>query len=243
MLEIVEEFVRTVAKLGPHALIPTGIVAVLLGLFIWLGGLGFRKALAVIVGAAAGLLCALLFTGKTPSHLVLAAAAGVAVALIFEKIFLTLLAAALLGVAAIVAFAYFHDVGDTVSLKHTLSQLPPLAWIAAAGLAALCILAGFFIWRFVSALACSALGTILVFAGMILLLSYKGAAPLKHMEAKPLLYAAVFGVMVAFGAAIQLLLCPRPKKIKMTKIKPKKQDPEPAPEPEAEKIHTNWRMH
>ncbi|HUT28896.1 MAG TPA: hypothetical protein VMX13_03805 [Sedimentisphaerales bacterium] len=240
---MVEKFVRTVANLGPHALIPAGIVAVLLGLFIWLGGLGFRKALAVIVGAVGGLLCALLFAGKHPSHLVLAAAAGIAVALIFEKIFLTLLAAALLGVAAIVAFAYFHDVGDTVSLRHTLSQLPPLAWIAAAGLAALCILAGFFIWRFVSALACSILGTMLVFAGMILLLTYKGAEPLKSIAGRAPLYAAVFGVMVAFGAAVQLLLCPRCKKIKMTKIEPKKQDPQPTPEPEAEQKRLNWRMH
>ena len=241
MLEMVENFVRTVATPGPAVLIGVGVAAVLLGLFIWLGGLGFRKALVIVVGGAAGLLCAFAFIGRTPAHLVLATAVGIVLAMLLEKVFLTLLASALVGVATVVGVAAYYNVDFTISTRYALSQLPAQAWIAAAGLAAGFIFAAFYIWRFVSAVACSALGTILVFAGMILLLSYKGAAPLKHIEARPLLYVGVFGVMIAFGAAVQMLFCGRPKKVKAVKVEPKKQASEPAPEPEKKRL--NWRMH
>ncbi|MHC4155244.1 MAG: hypothetical protein ACYST6_10035 [Planctomycetota bacterium] len=241
MLRIVEDFVRMVGKPGPGVLIVAGVAAVLLGLFIWLGGLGFRKALVAIVGAAAGLLCAFVFIGRGAGHLVLSAVGGVALALLLEKVFLTLLASALAGVATIIGFAAYYEVDFGISMRYAIGQLPAQAWIAAAALAAGFIFASFYIWRFVSAVACSALGTVLVFAGMILLLSHKGAEPIKALDAKPLLYAGVFGVMTAFGTVVQLLVCPREKKVKVTKIEPKKQAPEPAPEPEKKRL--DWRMH
>jgi len=241
MLEIVNDFVRIVGKPGPVALVAAGIAIVLFGLFVWLGGLGFRKALVVFVGAAAGLLCAFVFIGRSTAHLVLAAAGGIALGLLLEKVFLTLLAAGLAGVATIVGFAAYYKVDFGISARYALGQLPPQAWIAAAALAAGFILAGFYIWRFVSAVACSALGTILVFAGMILLLTYKGTGPVQHIESQPLFYAGVFGGMTAFGAVVQMLICPRQKKVKVTRIEPKKPAEEPAPEPEKKRL--DWRMH
>jgi hypothetical protein len=241
MLILAENLIRIVAKLGPYALIPAGIIAVVLGLFVWLGGLGFRKPLVAVVGAGGGCLCALFFAGKNSSHLAIAAIAGIAVALVLEKIFLTLLAAGLVAIAAIAVSAHLCEVQPNITLEGTLSQLPPQAWLAVAALAAFCILAGFFIWRFVSALACSALGTTLVFTGMIFLLTYKAAEPLKALEARSVIYAGVFGVMTAFGIVVQLLLCPGLRKMKPTKIESKKQGPNA--EPEGEQKHLNWRMH
>jgi hypothetical protein len=127
MLEMVEDFVRTVATPGPVVLIGVGVAAVLLGLFIWLGGLGFRKALVIVVGGAAGLLCAFVFVGRTAAHLVLATAVGIILAMLLEKVFLTLLASALVGVATIVVFAaYCNNADFSISTRYALGQLPPL---------------------------------------------------------------------------------------------------------------------
>ena len=57
MLQILQEFEQTAARFSPVVLIAPGVVAVIIGLFIWLGGLGFKKVLVVILGAVAGWLC------------------------------------------------------------------------------------------------------------------------------------------------------------------------------------------
>ena len=40
---------------------------------------------------------------------------------------------------------------------------------------------------------------------------YKGTAPVSRICNNPLIYAAVFGAMAAFGTVEQLLICRRPK--------------------------------
>jgi hypothetical protein len=66
---------------------------------------------------------------------------------------------------------------------------------------------------------------------MILLLLYKGAAPISRICQNQLFYLGVFGVMTAFGMAEQLLLCQRIK----GKLTGKKEKNKP------EKISESWR--
>lgn len=66
---------------------------------------------------------------------------------------------------------------------------------------------GFFFSRLIPALCSTVLGTLLVFAGMILLLLYKGSAPITHINDRQSFYAAVCIAMIAFGTITQLLLC------------------------------------
>jgi len=61
------------------------------------------------------------------------------------------------------------------------------------------------------ALCCSVLGTVLIFAGMILLLLHKGAVPVSIICSKSSYYATAFIAMTAFGTIEQLLLCKHPK--------------------------------
>jgi len=75
-------------------------------------------------------------------------------------------------------------------------------------------------WRFTSALFFSVTGTMAVFFGTLLMLIYKGLKPVGYVQGKPLIFAAVFLVMAAFGTTVQLLLCKKSKKKKITKIKP-----------------------
>ncbi|HEC02078.1 MAG TPA: hypothetical protein ENI81_00950 [Phycisphaerales bacterium] len=87
------------------------------------------------------------------------------------------------------------------------SQMPAHKWALTAVLGLVVVAGGSFFWRLTAALYFSSAGTILVFAGMILLLFYKGVMPVSRICRRPSLYSGLFAVMVAFGTAEQLLLC------------------------------------
>jgi len=105
--------------------------------------------------------------------------------------------------------AHIIDVSQRV--KHAGLQMPVYHWMIIMVLVLIFIVAGFSLWRLASALCCSVLGTILIFAGMILLLLHKGAVPVSSICSKPSFYATVFIAMTAFGTCEQLLLCKRQK--------------------------------
>jgi len=90
---------------------------------------------------------------------------------------------------------------------------------------------GFFFGRLVPALFCAACGTALIFAGMVLLLLFKGAESLEYISTNEPFYDTVFAAMLAFGTVVQLILCPRMKE-KFAKIRQKnKHEPEPDQRP------------
>jgi hypothetical protein len=105
--------------------------------------------------------------------------------------------------------AYIIDAGQTI--KHAGLQMPVYHWMIIMVLALIFIVAGFSLWRLAMALCCSALGTILIFAGMILLLLHKGAVPVSIICSKSSYYATAFIAMIAFGTIEQLLLCKHPQ--------------------------------
>jgi len=74
------------------------------------------------------------------------------------------------------------------------------------------LVTGSLFWHLASALCCAALGTVLIFAGMILLLLYKGAMPVGYISGRQSFYIAVFIAMIAFGTTEQLLLCQRARR-------------------------------
>jgi len=160
MLEFAWNFERTAAELAPIVLIGPGLAAVLVGLFVWLGGLGFRRVLVAVVGAVAGGVCGFFITGRNIAFAGLLAIVGVIIAIILEKI----------------------------------------------------LVSGSFFWRLAWALCCAVLGTLLIFAGMVLLLLYKGAVPVSYISDRQSFYACVFAAMTAFGTIEQLLFCRHTKR-------------------------------
>ena len=157
MPEIVRDFEQMAVRFDTTVLIGLGLTAVLLGLFVWLGGLAFSRSLVAVIGAAGGGVCGFFMTGQ--------------------------------------------------------NIMPAMAWAAAAAVIALVLekmlTGGSFFWRLISAVFCSVSGTTLVFAGMTLLLLYKGATPAKSIAGKQSVYLAVFAGMIVFGTVEQLLLCRR----------------------------------
>jgi hypothetical protein len=114
--------------------------------------------------------------------------------------------------------AYVVNAGR--ELKQVCSKMPFYSWVVIPAVTAIFFFVGLKSWRFVSAISCATLGAVLIFAGMILLLLYKGSAPVSGIYRKVPLYCGAFIVMVAFGAIEQLLLCRR--EIKKQQIKKKK---------------------
>jgi len=206
MLEIAKILQTYAQNLSPEAQIAAGIIILILGLFLWLGGIGYTRILSITLGALFGLACCYLFTEHTPLEMLVSAAVAGVIAMLLEKAFITLITAALAAAFAFLILFQMQKVNLDSGLRTTLSQLAVQHWIIIAGPAVLAIIAGFYIWPLVRPMCSAALGTIFIFAGMILLLVFKGSAPAKIISEKSYFYSLVFVVMIAFGAFLQLIL-------------------------------------
>ena len=132
------------------------------------------------------------------------------------------------------------DTGEKI--KQAGTNIPVQIWAIIAAPAVIFLICGVFLWRCTTALFFSVLGTMVVFLSMILLLSYKGTEPISHLRSKPLISIIVFLALAAFGTIIQLLLCKKSKKEKITKIKPGKKKGKDKKNKESEKIvEHDWR--
>ena len=96
----------------------------------------------------------------------------------------------------------------TSSVEQSSIAAPTIASVAAL----IVIGGGVAMPRFVAAVTCASLGTLTVFAGMILVLLYKGARPLTGICEKSMFFLLTVLAMVVFGTFVQLLLCPARRK-------------------------------
>ncbi|UCG47793.1 MAG: hypothetical protein JSU94_20235 [Phycisphaerales bacterium] len=247
MLEVLQNFEQAAARLSPVVLIAPGLAAVIIGLFIWLGGLGFRRLLVAAAGAVTGAALGFFVIGRSFNTAVALACVAAVLAVVFEKVFMVILAAILAAAIAFVIVArpyagtfredspktsaglqryslrsslgvmqsYSVDLGDKTG--HVFSRIPPLNWGIVALAAVAVIVGGLLLWRAVSAFCCAALGTTLIFAGMISLLLFKGSSPITAVYNRPSLYGATFAAMTVFGTIEQLLFYRRKKQPKAKK--------------------------
>lgn len=243
MLEIFQNFEQVAARFAPITLIVPGLAVIIVGLFVWLGGLGFRRLLIALVGVISGGICGFFLISRNIIAATVAAGLAALIAIIFEKLFFIILAAALVAVFALMILAGpYIETADgenpanqnkiseqdttvtvrqsveilkayatdfTGRIKRACSQMPVYSWAIITALTIILTVGGFWIWRLASAVCCSALGTLLIFAGMILLLLYKGSAPITKIADRTPFYAAVFIGMTIFGTFEQLLFCRR----------------------------------
>jgi hypothetical protein len=209
MLEIALNFEEAAAGFEPMVLIVPGLLAVLAGLFIWLGGFGIRKVLVAVIGAVSGWACGFFMTGGHIILVVVFAVVAAVIAVMFEDVCMRILAVAVAVVCgfSVLAGPYIKGSFTLAAIEQACSLMPLFSWAVIAALAVIFIVGGIFFWRLTLALCCAALGTILIFAGMISLLLYKGAMPISNISSRLPFYGGVFMAMVAFGTLGQLLLC------------------------------------
>ncbi len=84
MFEILLKFEEKAVLLDSIVLIASGIACVILGLFIWLGGFGFRKSLAALVGAAIGGISGYFITGLNTVLTIVFGITAAVIAVVFE---------------------------------------------------------------------------------------------------------------------------------------------------------------
>jgi len=101
ILQDLESAIGGTAGLSPVVLVGPGLACVIAGLFIWLGGLGFRKLLLPTAGAITGAVCGFFIIGQNLTSVVFSAALVAGIAAILERLFIAILTGAL---AAAVAF-------------------------------------------------------------------------------------------------------------------------------------------
>jgi len=130
------------------------------------------------------------------------------------------------------------DAGEKI--KQAGTKIPVQIWAIIAAPAVIILVFGVLLWRWTTALFFSVTGTMVVFLGMILLLSYKGTEPVSLIRSKLFISAAVFLAMAAFGTIVQLLICKSSKKEKITKKKPGRKKSKDKEEPE-EIVEHDWR--
>ncbi|MHC4571447.1 MAG: hypothetical protein ACYS0C_05155 [Planctomycetota bacterium] len=261
MFEILQNFEEMALRLSPAVLIVPGVACIISGLFVWLGGLGFGRALAAVAGTVSGGICGFFVVGRNVVFAAVLALVAGFVAVTFERKFFVLLAAvlaAVIGIAVLTGpyigsaggvkhYPEYETQGGVVSLgvrqsletmkgygadvrdavKQAYLHMPVYKLAIVIALVVIFIAAGIYFWRLTSALCCATLGTILIFAGMVLLLLHKGTAPISDIYRRGTFYLGVFGAMAAFGTIEQLLFCPRIKaKMIARKEKKDKQQPE-----------------
>ncbi len=121
---------------------------------------------------------------------------------------------AIIGLTAGALLGYFST---GKSINHAIG-------FAAAGaitftIIALLLSGGSIMPRLLSALILSVIGTAMIFAGMVMLLLYKGSQPVSYIIQKQYFFAAIFAIMAGFGLFEQLLLCKQAKKSLKTERK------------------------
>jgi len=224
----------------------TGLVAgIVVGLFI----IG-RNIFSASLSAALAALIALIFQKVLCVLLAAALAAAITFTILAEPYFIqpetveiqndTLAQTTTNGVNEILQELKTFGLDAGERIKQAGTKMPVYIWAIIAAVAAVLLVCGIVLWRFTSSLFFSVLGTMVIFLGMILLLSYKRTEPISHTRSKPFISGAIFLAMAAFGTIVQLLLCKGSKKEKITKIQPGGKKGKGGKEPEKIVEH-DWR--
>jgi hypothetical protein len=212
MIYFLWTFANRAGGLQPPLLLALTLITLTAGLFVWLGGLGYRRVMFAVAGAYCGAVCTIPFSG---SNLLLAAAlvgAGALLALKFQDAFLTIttsMFAAIYGFSILIR-PYFNTSGELISIIRQLAiDVPYYNWPMLLALIVAPLGASAAFWQGTSAVLCSAAGTALLLAGTILLLVRSGFDAVGHISSKRELYLGLFIAVTVVGAIAQLLLLPR----------------------------------
>ena len=102
------------------------------------------------------------------------------------------------------ARAYGMDLTDNI--KQAGKELPSSKWIIVGAVALGLFVLGFVFKDMAGALACSLFGTLLIWAGLVILLMYKGSTPVRWIEQNALACGLAAVGMIGFAGVEQFLL-------------------------------------
>ena len=230
----------------PSLLLTLAAVTIAAGLFVWLGGFGFKKIMFVVAGAFFGAFCTLFSSGSNP--FLAAALIGIfaLVALKLQDTFFVLVASAFAAVFgySILIRPHFRPSSDILAVIRQLTiSVPYYNWpivlaLIAAPFAAIS-------WQGASALLSSAAGATLILTGTTMALLNFGYPAVGYMTTKQDIYFAITALAIILGTIAQLWLLPKistrfaaAKQSSRTKVKKAKARKADA---EATAKSTTWR--
>ncbi len=249
MFELLRQIESSASSYHDLILVISGLIAVIAGLIIWLCGSGFPKLTVMILTAAVASAAAFL-SGKNTPFVLTAGFVAAIISLCFNRLFIVLILATLSAVVALTVLWELAGSGDDTTanvtiytLKHLLTQLTPMHMIVSALAFFAAVFFAIYLKRVSTALCFASMGTLMIFAGMVLLLWQKGAEPVALIGDRLEFYALVFAGMVAFGTIEQLLICPSrsTKKPQQEKKNQKTQDQSESKTDPASPVRENWR--
>ncbi len=235
MLKIALNLEYAAQYFEPSILISLGIAILLFGLVIWLSGMALRKLFLLLAGVLIGGLCGLFITGRKIISAIGLAAFSAFIAVVFDRICITILAAALAITIALTIMTWNYpelvtaqnetkenltDLNitqtfqtlysclfeSTEHIRLTFAQIPQYHLLIIPVLLVIFIAAGLFFWNLICAWFWATIGTAFIFAGMVFLLLYKGSMPISRIIRNGTYFLAVFVLMMVAGTIIQLLL-------------------------------------
>lgn len=97
-------------------------------------------------------------------------------------------------------------------IQNSIQDRVPSDFVIPAVLIVVFLAAALVLRRWIAALSCSTMGTVLIATGMILLLLHKRSTPLTWVAEKPILYGMILVGMIAAGTLVQGLLVPHKRR-------------------------------
>lgn len=250
MNNILWTFQHQLSGFKPPLIVGLAVVTLIAGLFVLLGGLGYRKILLVVIGTYCG--AAFIMSGKCPNILLAIASVGISVtlALFLQDTFLILILsvfAAVYGFSTLI-HPYVNTSGELVSVMRDVAiGVPFYNWPILLVLIAAPVAAKATWFQGTSAALCSIAGSIMLFAATFMLYFNTSLASTTNISVKSKLIIAIFVAVVALGTCVQLFLLPRLSKriadaketAKMRAKRAKKNKPDGSNEPVTKT--TTWR--
>lgn len=238
MIEILENFEQVAGRLSPAVIVVAPVILTGAGLVIWLGGIGFRRVSLALAGVIIGGVFVFATGIRRPAVAVSSILAAAFVAVILPRLFTAVLSATLLSAVLFVVLAwpllaapasnvrtvsgqqsfsaresldlmraYGLDLADNI--KRAGKELVLVRWLIVVVVGLVLFASGLLFRHAAGALACSLLGTALIWVGLAVLLMYKGSMPVRRIEQNALAYGLAAVGMVAFGTLEQYALCRR----------------------------------
>lgn len=212
MIDILLQFEKHLARFQPHLLLAMAVITLAAGLFVYLDGLGFRKTMFAVIGTYCGIGFTLLTAGFNVMLALAFIGIGVLLALKLQDSFLVLIAsifAAVYGFSTLIR-PYFSPSDEMISIIRQLTiGMPYYNWPILLALTVLPIAVSSTFYRAGSAILCAAAGTVIIFAGGIMLSKYAGIAAGARIAGRPEIYLGLFVAVTAVDACVQLFILPK----------------------------------
>jgi hypothetical protein len=212
MTSILWTFQHQLSGIRLPFILAIAIVTFAAGLFVLLGGLGFRRILFVVIGAYCG--GAFIISGKCPNLLLAIASVGICavLAVFLQDAFLVLIVslfAAVYGYLTLIS-PYVNTSGELVSVMRDLTiGVPFYNWPILLALVAAPVAAKATWFQGTSAALSAIAGTLMLFAAGFMLYFHSSIAPKTNLYVNNEIILAIFVGLAVLGTCLQMFVLPR----------------------------------